>query len=279
MIAIACALASAACWGTADFLGGSQSKRSAVVSVLVLNQFVGLLFATALVLAFGGAAPAAEDLLPAAAAALSGMVGLSCLYRGLATGTMSIVAPISATGAALPVLVGVATGDRPSSLQALGIAAAVVGVVLAAQEAIDDAHAARRARLAIVLALVAAVGFGGFFIGADAAADAGVIWTLFAIRACSFCFVGIAALVARARPVGRADVPTVALMGVLDTGANGLYALAATKGLLSVVAVLGSLYPLATVALARILLGERVRRIQEAGIAAALVGVALIAAG
>jgi drug/metabolite transporter (DMT)-like permease len=212
---------------------------------------------------------------------MAGMVGLAAFYRGLAIGTMSIVAPIAATGASVPVLVGLASGDRPSAAVLAGIAVAIVGVVLAAREqAPEGSVAAAVARRSVLLALGAALGFGAFFVGLDASADAGVLWALLAARIASFSL--IAAVALAARPRVPADPRTLALLagiGLFDLAANACFALATTEGLLSVTSVLASLYPLMTVLLARLVLGERVRRIQEVGIAAAVVGVVLIASG
>jgi drug/metabolite transporter (DMT)-like permease len=278
VLAVALGLSSSLFWGLGDFLGGLQSRRVRVLAVLLVSQAAGL-SAIAIGIAIARAeAPPLVDLWPAAAAGLAGAIALSAFYRALAIGTMSIVAPISATGAAVPVVVGIASGDRPAALQLAGIVAAIVGVVLASRELDEPGRVPERTSIA--LALVAALGFGTFFIGMDAGADASVPWALLANRVAS---VGAVLLV-----VGAARVPLpgsprrlapLVLVGLLDAGANGLYAWGATEGLVSVVAVLGSLYPVATVLLARLVLGERVRRVQEVGIVAALVGVALIAAG
>jgi len=209
------------------------------------------------------------------------MVALAAFYRGLAIGTMSIVAPISATGASVPVLVGLASGDRPSAVVLAGIAVAIVGVVLAAREqAPEGSVAAAVARRSVLLALVAALGFGAFFVGMDASADAGVLWALLAARIASFSLIAAVALVARPRvPTEPRTLGLLAGVGLLDLAANACFAAATTEGLLSVTSVLASLYPLMTVLLARLVLGERVRRVQEVGIAAAVLGVVLIASG
>jgi drug/metabolite transporter (DMT)-like permease len=191
---------------------------------------------------------------------------------------MSIVAPISATGAVVPVVVGIAGGERPAALQLGGIAAAVVGVVLASRE--EDAGARSPGRTSVLLALVAAAGFGSFFVGLRPSARVNLAWALVASRGASVALLMIAAAMRRPAAVREPRaLLALAVVGLLDLSANGLYALATRHGLLSVVAVGASLYPLATVALARVLLGERVRRVQEVGIAAALTGVVLIAAG
>jgi drug/metabolite transporter (DMT)-like permease len=265
----------------ADFGGGLLSRRFALLAVLVISQAAGLT-GVALVVALGGhAAPGLGELWPAAAGGVSGALALAAFYRGLAIGTMSIVAPISATGAAVPVFVGLATGERPGVVVLAGIVLAVVGVVLASrEEAPEGSPAATVARRSLLLALVAALGFGGFFVGMDAAADADVFWALLAARIASFSMLGAAFAIVRPQvPREPAGLGLLAGIGVLDLAANACFAAGSTEGLLSVVAVLASLYPVVTVLLARAVLGERVRRDQEVGIAAAIAGVALIASG
>jgi drug/metabolite transporter (DMT)-like permease len=280
MLAIILALSSSLCWGVSDFIGGVSSRRVALLRVMLISQGVGLCLLIVVVAAHGAGPPDLVRMLPAAAAGVGGVAALAAFYRALSIGTMSIVAPISATGVAVPVIVGVAGGDRPAALQVVGILAAVVGVVLASRESDAGLQQRRVARASLALALVAAVGFGSYFVGIRASARADVLWALLVSRGAGF--VALAALAAIRGGVGaggRASFAPLAAMGILDLSATGLYAVASRHGLLSVVAVAASLYPLATVLLARALLGERVRRSQELGIAAALTGVVLIAAG
>ena len=203
MVAIVLGLGSSVCWGLADFLGGLQSRRVPVVGVLLFSQAAGLVGIAVIVALSGEGAPSAEDMLPAALAGAGGAIALSAFYRALAIGTMSIVAPISATGAAVPVIVGVATGDRPAVLQVVGIAAATAGIVLASREASPDEDRAAANRLSIGLALFAAVGFGAFFVGMSAGADASVLWALLVARASSVIMLCAYAAAARPRPVAR----------------------------------------------------------------------------
>ncbi len=280
MLAIASALTSSLCWGLADFVGGLQSRRLPVLVVLLVSQGAALIGVLALALASGAPFPAAGRVAVGMAAGAAGVLALACFYRGLAIGTMSIVAPIAATGAAVPVIVGMLTGERPSTAQLVGMGVAMAGVVLASREIHEDAQRAADARLAVILALLTALGFGLFFVGMGRAAEGGVLWALVTARVSSVACVSL--LVLRSRPSFAGVRPALAplvLIGLLDAGANGLFAFASTEGLLSVVAVLGSLYPVVTILLARAVLGERVRRIQEVGIVGALAGVALIAAG
>jgi drug/metabolite transporter (DMT)-like permease len=262
-----------------DFIGGLQARRIRILNLMLLSQGIGLLGLTVILAVRGQAPPHLVRLLPAAAAGIGGAAALAAFYSALAIGTMSIVAPISATGVTVPVVVGIATGDRPGALQVAGIAAAVIGVVLASREKTDLTRE-RVARASVWLALLAALGFGCYFVGMRSSARADVPWALFTARAAGVAGLLVAVRVAR-EPiggVGDALVP-VAAVGILDLTANGLYALASRHGDLSVVAVAASLYPVATVLLARAVLGERVRRLQEVGIVAALTGVVLIAAG
>jgi drug/metabolite transporter (DMT)-like permease len=282
MAAVALALLSSISWGTADFMGGVISRRLQVLAVLLLSQ--GPMLAPLLVWAALSGDPATvRGLGFGALAGVSGAIALAAFYSALAIGTMSIVAPISAAGAIVPVVAGLVGGDRPGPVQSVGIAAAIVGVIAASREAPhDDAARAADARRSVLLALVAAAGFGTFLWVMDPASDASVPWALVAARAASstaLAIVVIARSVDLKPALARDALPRVLLVGVLDVGANALYAAALNQGLLVVVSVLGSLYPVMTVVLARLLLGERVRRIQEAGIVSVLAGVALIAAG
>ena len=279
MAPVLLSLAASSCWGIADFVGGLQSKRVAVPLVLALVEGTGLVLVLVVIAVVGEPLPGARAVVLALVGGVGGVLALGCFYRALSIGTMSIVAPISATGVALPVIVGVATGDELSLVVSAGLAVTVVGVILASREAHEDHGRAAASRLSIGLALVAALGFGSYFVLSDAAADDSVLWLLALSRA-----IPVPALLGLARWRGMpmpAARPALLLgaAGTLDCGATGLYAVANTKGALSIVAVVGSLYPVATLVLARMVLGERIRPVQRAGVAAALAGVALIAGG
>jgi drug/metabolite transporter (DMT)-like permease len=282
MLAVALALASSLSWGLADFLGGLQSRRQALVAVLWVSQGSALLVLLAVV---ASGVPSEHDAAATAwgaAAGLVGLCGLAAFYRALSIGTMSIVAPLSATGTVIPVLAGLASGDRPSVLQAAGMALAAFGVVLAAREAPGEDAAARRAtRRSIVLALAAAVGFGSFLTMLDRAEEtADVAWVLLAARVPDVAVLTLVVLVRRpALPADRTAVAALLAVGGFDLLANLMFAVAAGEGLLSVVGVLGSLYPAVTVVLARMLLHERPTVVQDAGVVVTLAGVVAIAAG
>jgi len=279
MVPVLLSLAASSCWGVADFLGGLQSKRVPVAVVLCVVEGAGLAVVLAIILATGEPFPGSRAAILSVVAGIGGVIALGCFYRALAIGTMSIVAPISATGVTLPVVVGIATGDRLSTIVAVGLAVTFVGVLLASREQHDDVERAAAGKLSVALALVAAVGFGSYFVMSDAAADDSVLWLLVLSRSIP---VPALALIAWTRgmhrPTGR-TAGTLVVAGTLDCGATALYAVANTKGALSIVSVVGSLYPVMTLILARAVLGERIRRVQQVGVVAALAGVAMIAAG
>jgi drug/metabolite transporter (DMT)-like permease len=280
MLAAVLALSSSLLWGTADFTGGLLSRRHAVLAVLLVSQASAVALALVLLAAAGGPVPAAAGIAWGVGSGVVGVAALAAFYRGLAIGTMSIVAPVSATGAAVPVLVGVLRGERPAAIQIAGILLALVGIVLAAR-APGGASGGRPARVSLALALLAAAGFGSFFVGVEQSTARGdVAWTLLSVRGGELVLLLAAAAALRpALPRVPGDLAALALVGALDAGANALYAFATTRGLLSLVSVLGSLYPAVTVLLARGVLHERVTRTQELGVLATLAGVVAISAG
>jgi drug/metabolite transporter (DMT)-like permease len=212
-------------------------------------------------------------------AGVGGGAGLAAFYRALALGTMSVVSPLVACGAVVPFAIAIATGERPSLLAVGGAAAALAGAVLASVEE-RRAESPDRVR-AVLLALVAAGALGIFvyFLGLGSR-EGDAISALFGARVGSLSILVAAALVVRAPlGVGRGSLLAVAAVGVADVTANTLFAFASGHGLLALVAVLGSLYPIVTVLLAHIILGERLSRPQQLGISIALAGVAAIAAG
>ena len=279
MLAAVLALAASVSWGIGDFLGGLKSRTLAPLAVLAIAQPVGLVAITLIVAVSGEPWPGGAVWL-AAPAAFLGTVGILAFYRGMAAGTISLVAPIAATGALIPVAFGLATGERPSALQLAGIALAVGGAVVTSYE---PGSGGRRGGLAagIAWALVAAVAFGSFFIPMHEASEEGFLWAVLVFRVCSTSMVLLAAIAVRPRlPRARRDLATIAVIGLADTGGNVFFAAAAAEqGLVSVVAVLASLYPVVTVVLARTYLRERVGRVQEGGAVATLAGVVLVSAG
>jgi drug/metabolite transporter (DMT)-like permease len=273
--ALALAFASSVSWGVADFLGGLKARKLPLLNVLLCSQGTGLVLVGVYMLFRRDAPPGGDFALFAALSGLAGAIGLASFYRGLAVGNMGVVAPISSTAAVIPVVVGIASGDRPAAIQYAGLVLALVGVVLASREEVSGATA-RGAGFAVL----SAIGFGFFFVGMDNASDADIGWAMLGNRITSFSLLLAAFLVLRpAWKATRADAPVLATVGTLDITANALFAIASTEGLVSLVSVLGSLYPLTTVALAAVFLGERPHRIAQVGVAIALTGVVLIAAG
>ena len=275
MFAAALALAAAASWGIGDFLGGLKSRSLRPVAVLIVAQPIGGALLGIWVAARGQGPPGSE-VLWACFAAILGTTGLIAFYRGMAAGALSIVAPIAGAGAAIPVIWGLARGEQPSVYQQLGFVAALVGVILSSLERRPDA-----ARLAsgVGWAAIAMLAFGGYYIPMHAASRADFLWAAFVFRLTSTTIIAAAWLALRPGRARRADLPALAAIGVLDTGGNVCFAAASAKGLVSVVSVLASLYPVVTVLLARAVLHERVHRSQELGIALALAGIVLISAG
>jgi drug/metabolite transporter (DMT)-like permease len=250
-----------------------------VLSVMLVSQTLGLVLIVIVATAVGGAVPPQGEMAAATAGGVAGVIGLSCFFRAMAIGPMSIVAPIAPMGAVVPIAVGLARGEQPSGLQVAGLVVALVGIAMAVREA-EHPHAAPVPRRSVALAALAGLGFGIFFVGIDAAASHDAYWAAVAARGGGSAAVVVAALAVPATiSLERAALPALVAIAILDTLANLLFALASSKGLLSLVAVAGSLYPVATIVLARVVLGERLVRLQQVGVAMALAGVALIAAG
>ena len=275
MLAAALALAAAASWGVGDFLGGLKSRALNPIAVLVVAQPVGLAF-VGIWVAARGEGPPGDEVLWACFSAVLGTTGLVAFYRGMAAGALSIVAPIAGAGAAIPVVWGLANGESPSVYQEAGFVAAFVGVVLASIERRPDT-----ARLAagVGWAAIAMVAFGGYYVPMHAASQDDYLWPAFLFRLTSVALIAVAWLVLRPRRARSPDLPALAAIGLLDTGGNVFFAAASTRGLVSVVSILASLYPVVTVLLARAFLHERVQRSQELGVAFALAGIVLVSAG
>ena len=288
MGALALALFSGLCWGTGDFLGGLLTRRLGVALVMAIAQGAGLVLTGALILAIGEPPPETRYLVYGALGGLSGAIGLAALYQGLAIGPMSIVAPIVSLSVMVPVVVGFAQGDRPAPLQFVGMACAILGIVLAARESDPtdiEGHpeppSRRRIGPGVVYALIAVVFVGLLITFLDAAGQGSAPWAAFMIRVVSVPLFVIAVIVRRAHeraPTGK-ETATLIVVGGLDNLANVTFALAAQTGMLALVSVVGSLYPVSTVLLARGFLHERLSRPQWVGVITAFAGVVLIALG
>jgi drug/metabolite transporter (DMT)-like permease len=262
--ALALALGAAGGWGVADFLAGLASRRHAALAVIVASHGVGLVLLGAVE--------------PGLGAGLCSVIGVTTFYRALAVGTMSVIAPIVATSAVVPVIAGLATGERPAAWQLAGIVAALVGVVLAAHEPAGGEQP-RRLGAGVALALVAALALGVQLVWLDHAAESDALTGVLASRAVSVSILAVALLGTRTATLPRRALPRVVPLGILDTGANACFALATASGLLALVAVVASLFPVITVGLAHLHLHERLAGPQRLGVGLALIGVVLISVG
>ncbi len=271
-------LAAAASWGAGDFSGGLATRRSgSVLAIVILSQLLGGFLLALLALAFKEPWPQGRDLLWGAAAGLSGAIGLVSLYKGLAVGRMGVVAPVTAVfSAALPVLVSFLLEGLPTPIQFAGFALALAAVWLVSGA--DSQHPIRRQDLTLPLA--AGLGFGGFFIFADQVTMGAVLWPIVVARSASSSFLLLLLLIRRQsqHPPSRQQLPLIALVGLLDTGGNAFFILAAQAGRLDMASVLSSLYPAVTVFLAWLFLQEKLTRQQGMGIVLAVTAVILITA-
>jgi drug/metabolite transporter (DMT)-like permease len=275
--AIALALGTALCYGISNFIGPLISRELPTMAVIVAGQTVALSVSAVVVLVHGGSAPALIDMGAGLLAGLGNAAGLALFYAAAASGPLSIVTPIGATGAAVPVLIGLATGERLGALGACGIALAICGVVLATRRASASAAEAADLRRTVLLAAASAACFGVFLWAIAPASSSGVFWGVLLSRfSLVTSLVAGALLLGRALRVPAADAPRTALPGVLLFGGTLMYAAATQEGLLSVVSVIATMFPVVTVTLAFVFLHERPSRTQWAGIAAALTGVVLL---
>jgi drug/metabolite transporter (DMT)-like permease len=275
MRSIGLALGASLSWGVGDFFGPLKGRTLGALRVLFYVQLGGLAM-IALIVAIRGKGPTDATALLAIPAAISGTLGLYAYYRGIAVGAVSIVAPIAGVSAVIPVAFGIATGDRPSTWQWAGMATSLFGVFLASREN----EGGGRIAAGVGLALLAALGFGGYFPPMHTAGNADFWWASLIFRLTSTCVILAAVAVRRpALGVPAVQIPVLALIGTCDMLGVLLFAAASTSGLVSITSVLASLYPIVTVLLARVVLKERVARSQEIGVVLTLTGVALISAG
>lgn len=280
MLAVALALGSSLAWGVSDFLGGVKSRTFPLFLVLLISQGAALIVLGVIVTALGEPPPGGDFLLFAALAGIAETIGVAALYRGLAVGVMSIVAPVAAAAPVVPLVVGVALGELPGAVQGAGIALAVVGIVITACRSDSGDEREQAVGASVLFGALCALGFGSFYVAMDAASEGEIQWALLFARATSVAAFVVVIAATRPRPVPRSrDIPVIAVIGILIIAADAMYATASTKGVLGVVAALSTLYPIVTIALARIYLSEEVERRQQLGIALALGGVVAISAG
>jgi drug/metabolite transporter (DMT)-like permease len=279
-------LASATSWGGGDFCGGLATKRAPVFTVAAVSKCASLVTMVVLALLRAEQMPGTHALIWAAAAGVGGGIGLMALYQALAVGVMGVAAPISAlVAAAMPVIFAAFSEGLPSSWQLCGFALALVAVWFVSRPSGTVLPHAGEHYRGLRLAVLAGIGFGGFYIFISQARTDSVFWPLAAsqfVTLLTILTVAYGAALTRRRGE-RSFAPThvtwlMLLAGVLDAGGNAFFLLAEHAGRLDVAAVLASLYPASTVVLARLMLNERVSTTQAVGIVVALISIPLIAA-
>ncbi|MFZ0492077.1 MAG: DMT family transporter [Acidimicrobiia bacterium] len=276
---VAFAVLSAITYGSADFLGGIASKRHRAIAVVAVSQMVGFVLLLVLLPFLGPDRYRLADFAWGAAAGVVGGAGLIFFYRGLSTGRMAVVAPLSAVMTALvPLAFGLLIGERPSTLAGVGVVAAIPAIALITRERADE-HGENRSTGALD-GFIAGIGFGAFFVLISRTDPNSGLWPLVGARTASIPFTLLLAAGFRQpiKPFRELDT-TVAWAGVLDIAANGLYLFAVRSGLISLASVVTSLYPASTIILARVVLKEQMTAARLLGIVLALVGIALIATG
>ncbi|MGY5634039.1 DMT family transporter [Streptomyces sp. WAC02707] len=280
------ALATSVLYGLADFGGGLLTRRIPALTVVVISQLISAVVLGLILATTGAWSAAGPRLWFAVAAGLVGPVAMIAFYQALALGPMGVVSPLGTLGVAVPVGVGLALGERPGLVAVGGILIAVTGVVLAGGPQLKGAPVQRRA---VLLALVAALGFGTVFalIAEASTTIPGLFLALFVQRVTNVVTGGAALWVSvrRGSPAlpdtgfPWASLPALAFVGLADVAANGTYSIAAQHGPVTVAAVLASLYPVVTALAARGFLRERLQGLQAVGAGLALAGTVLLAAG
>lgn len=282
------ALLSAVTYGAGDFFGGFASRRLRAEAVVLRTHVVGLVALLAVAPLIAADAVRADDLGFGAAGGVLGGIGILFLYRAMVLGSMSVVAPITGVlSAVVPVVGGVVQGERPQVLAWVGVVVGLLAVLLVSlEEPPIEGDGSRPAdtRAAVLNALVAGFGFGLFFLLIAGAEEGAGLWPAVAGRGASTVLFALVALLVPAARAGsrvarQGSMPALLVAcGVCDAGANALFLLATHRGLLTLVSVLGALYPAVTILLARVVLHERLRRIQLGGVALAGAAVVLVTA-
>lgn len=270
------ALASAIVYGVGDWCGGRASRRQPSVIVAVTGQIISLVLVGAAVIAMGTPAPGASTWWWSLFGGIVGALGIAGLYHGFAHGEASVVAPTSAVvGASVPVIVALATGERPTAVAMVGIVVAVGAVALVSGAL--GTHQHNTPRSIVVLSVLVGACFGLLFVALDRADSDSGMWPLVIARLASVPMLLVLALALGARPVrDRPSLQIAVIAGVFDMGANVLYLAAVRGGMLSIVAVVASLYPASTVMLAMAVDKERVTRWQGMGLVLAVLALVLV---
>jgi drug/metabolite transporter (DMT)-like permease len=277
VLGVLLALSASLMWGVADYAGGLLTRSREVFSIVLISQLAGLAVIACVVAGRGVGWPGTEAMLPAALAGVLGAFTIVVFYLALSYGPVSIVAPVMAASAVIPVVYGLATGERPSGLQLAGLVVTLAGVILVS---LTTGHGHARGRRGIGFGILAAVMLGTLLVIYARAADHDAYWAPLVLRLSSIATTIAIVLVRRVRiRVDRRILPVIAAVGALDMLANLAYGVSTTLQLLAITAVLSSLFPFVTVVLAHVHLGERVTRVQRGGSLLMMVGVLVVAAG
>jgi drug/metabolite transporter (DMT)-like permease len=273
------AVISSITYGAADFFGGLATRRSNTFSVVVWSQFTGLVLVLIALPFLPPSSPTTIDFAWGLASGLAGGIGVALLYRGFAIGMMSVVAPVTAVcSVIIPLIVGIALGERPSMLALVGVALAIVAIILVSQT--GEVEAGKRVSAGVPIAVASGIAIGIFLVFLARTGPSAGMWPLVAARAMSVALFTALGVIARTQlKPSRTAVPIIVAGGALDMLANILYLLAVRQGPLSIVATLTSLYPASTIILARVVLGERLRFLQQMGVVCAGVAIVLIVSG
>lgn len=274
-LAITFGLGSAIAWGAGDFSGGIATRRTHVFQVILYSHIIGGAGILALAIGFNEPVPSLSAFFIGAVAGIAGLLGVIALYLGLSRGRMGIVAPVSAVVTAIvPMIYAFLNEGLPSGIQLFGIGVALVSVwfLTCSKEtrvgSFDE----------FILPILAGLGFGLFFIFIDYAVTQSVFWPLVGARTATIALMGVTVLLCgKVRLPNKVQILHIVLAGIFDTAGNAFFALATQLGRLDIAAVLGALYPAATVLLAWLILKERLRRLQWCGVGIALFALVLIA--
>lgn len=276
---IVLALWAAVVYGVADYCGGRASRSVSAITVTFVGQSAALVVLLGFVLVAGTPVPPASDFVWGGIAGMAGATGLLAFYRAMGSGFMTVVAPVSAvTATAVPVVIGLSTGERPGVTALLGIPFALVAIALVSD--VLGPHHRRAPWRVIVMAFVSGLTFGSLFVILGHTDDSGGLWPVVAMRFTSVPYMFIVVRAMR-RPLDqvKGHARVVLASGILDSVANGLYVLAVRHGLMSIVATVNSFYPASTLMLAVHVDKERIHRSQAVGLVMAACSLLLISLG
>ncbi len=277
MEAILLSLCACVAFGSADFIGGLKSRSTPLLTVLLISHVAGFL-AIGVLFQFSDASfPSGVRILYTIGAGIASISALACLYQAMVVGPISVAAPITASGAVLPVIAGVFSGDSPGNLQKIGVFLAIVGIILVSME---SGEKTQQIGLGVILGLIAGICVGAYFILIDAASTDSPIGAAFSMSLSALCLIFVCTIFQKPDlHISKPSYVWIALVGILETSAEALFAVASTLGMLSIVSVVSSLYPAVTVLLAKFLLKEQLETRQWIGVWIAIGSLAFISAG